>query len=50
MKDDVGRLKDNSEESEQSNDAVINHEARRRLEQIMEDRALRELITDDFCE
>lgn len=50
MKDDVGVVADSFEQSEQKNDAVINHEARRRLEQIMEDRALRELIKDDFSD
>ena len=50
MKDDVAIVADGFEESEQNNDSVINREARRRLEQIMEDRALCELIKDDFCE
>ena len=50
MKDDVAIVADGFEESEQNNDSVINREARRRLEQIMEDRALCELIKDDYCE
>ena len=50
MKDDVGVVAESCEKLEQNNDSIINHEARRRLEQILEERALHELIKDDFSE